>query len=255
MARNLPDTDQSFSRFGRKPEHRILWSSKTASEAVKVAPGVKGFFSRFANQNGRSFPWRATNVSSFHLLLAEVLLVQTKAEDVVAVWSQLVRKYPTPPALSRARSESLVRLLRPLGLQNQRAKSLVAISKALGRDFDGRVPRSAEALLSIPHIGLYTASAVGCFAFGKRVPIVDANVLRVLGRIHGAKPGADLRRSREIWTFAWALLPNKNCAVHNYGILDFSSKVCTAKQPRCDSCPLNQVCDFGRKRLAGIQSG
>jgi endonuclease III len=111
----------------RKPEHRIFWSSKAVSGTVRVARGLRGFFGRFASDTPRAFAWRAKSVSSFHLLLAEVLLVQTKAEDVAVVWPQLRRKYPTPAALSRARRGSLAKLLRRLGLQNQRAKSLVAI--------------------------------------------------------------------------------------------------------------------------------
>jgi A/G-specific adenine glycosylase len=113
---------------------------------------------------------------------------------------------------------------------------------------------SVEALLSIPHMGLYTASAVACFVFGKRVPIVDANVLRVLERITGTKTGRDLRRAREAWPLAWAMLPARDCAMHNYGILDFASKVCTSRDPNCLECPLSSACSFGRERLAGLRS-
>ena len=182
--------------------------------------------------------------------MAEVLLVQTKAEDVAVIWPQLVRKYPTPAALSRARVSSLVKLLRPLGLQNQKAKSLVTISRVLQQDFGGRVPRTTEALLSIPHLGLYIAAAVGCFAFGERLPIVDANVLRVLGRVQGMETGGDLRRSPDIWSLAWKLLPKKNCKLHNYGILDFAATVCMAEGPRCESCGLNGHCAFYRNLIS-----
>src|SRR6266567_6235658 len=101
-----------------KPEHRILWSSQAAEKGVNVARGLRGFFSHFGNEERRTFAWRKKKVSMFHLLLAEVLLVQTKAEDVAVVWPQLVRKYPTPAALSGASIKSLVKLLRSLGLQN-----------------------------------------------------------------------------------------------------------------------------------------
>lgn len=238
-----------------KPEHRILWSSRAATADLKIADSLRRFFTRFASKNRRSFPWRRKKLPSFHLLVAEVLLVQTKADDVALVWRQLVRKYPTPVALAGARRKDLVRILRPLGLQNQRARSLIAISKSLVRDFGGRVPKSPVALLSIPHIGLYTTAAVGSFAFGKRLPIVDANVLRVLGRIHGNKPGRDLRRSQKIWSLAWALLPEKNFSEHNYGILDFAAMICTPRNPRCVSCPLRQTCFFGRQRLVSLQGG
>ena len=254
MARNSVGKRQSFSQSARKPEHRILWSSKAAVAKVKAAGGLQGFFAHFADENLRVFPWRTKHVAAFHLLLAEVLLVQTKAEDLAVVWGKSLDRYPTPRALSRARSARLVKLLRPLGLQNQRAQSLVAIGKALSRSFGGRVPRSSQALLSIPHIGLYTAAAVGCFAFGERLPIVDANVLRVLGRIHGIKAGADLRRERAIWALAWAILPRKNPRMHNYGLLDFAAQICTSKRPRCACCPLNQNCCFGREYLAGVRT-
>jgi len=233
-----------------KPEHRILWSTQAAAKDAKVARGLRGFFGRFADEKRRTFAWRKKKVSSFHLLVAEVLLVQTKAEDVAVVWPQLVRKYQTPAAFSRASAKNLVKLLRPLGLQYQRAKSLITISRAILQNFGGRVPRSKEDLLSIPYIGLYTAAAVQCFAFGERLPIVDANVLRVLGRIHGIEGGRDLRRSKEIWSLAWALLPKANCQDHNYGILDFASTVCTSKCPHCEACQLKRVCAFYVKGLS-----
>src|SRR6266436_2969098 len=115
MARNSRRGDQSFSPSARKPEHRILWTSKAAGGTAKPARGLRRFFTRFAKDKFRVFPWRKKKVSSFHLLLAEVLLVQTRAEDVAVVWPQLVHKYPAPDVLSKARSASLVKLLRPLG--------------------------------------------------------------------------------------------------------------------------------------------
>ena len=174
-------------------------------------------------------------------------MVQTKAEDVAVVWPQLVSKYPTPSALSNAKNASLARLVRPLGLQVSegeipRGDREISLSK-----FQRRHSQVGLAeLLSIPHVGLYTATAMGCFAFDERVPIVDANILRVLGRIHGIKFGPDLRRAREAWVLAWATLPKTNPGLHNYGLLDFAAQVCTVKRPKCESCPLSKACRFGR---------
>lgn len=250
MIHKLRDTNRSFSRYARKPEHNVFWLSRNASAKVRPPVSLRGFFARFAKIHFRAFPWRSRHVSPFHLLLAEVLLIQTKADDVASVWPRLIRRYPTPSALAKARTRSLVLLLRPLGLQNQRAKSLKAIAREVSCRFGGHVPQSVEALLSIPHLGLYTATAVACFVFDERVPIVDANVLRVFERITGRKKGRDLRRARAAWQLAWALLPLTNCAMHNYGILDFSSKICTAREPNCLECPLNHSCFFGRRHLA-----
>jgi A/G-specific adenine glycosylase len=250
MASNSRPTERFSSPFARKAERKILWSSKVAAGGAVPAAGLREFFVRFAKQNLRVLPWRASGVSPFHLLLAEVLLVQTKAEDVAVIWPKLIRKYPSPTALARARSRSLTKLLRPLGLQNQRTRSLVTIARTLSLRFAGRVPRSVDELLLIPHVGLYTAAAVGCFAFGERLPIVDANVLRVLGRIHGVNMGADLRRTFEAWSLAWSILPRRDPKLHNYGLLDFAARVCTVRRPLCESCTLHHTCHFGRGYLA-----
>jgi A/G-specific adenine glycosylase len=204
---------------------------------------------RYARKHIRVLPWRRRSIEPFYLLLAEVLLVQTRAEAVARIWPTLVKKYPGPEALARAKTPSLIKLLKPLGLQKQRASSIRNISNTLITRFGGTVPETVCLLLSIPHVGLYTAAAVASFRFGERLPIVDANVLRVLGRITGMQAGKDLRRSPGIWAFAWAILPRKNCRLHNYGLLDFASGTCKARRPLCPFCPLNQVCVYGRQRF------
>jgi A/G-specific adenine glycosylase len=210
---------------------------------------LKGFFTRFASSGLRSFPWREAAVTPFELLTAELLLVQTKAEDVARIWPTLIERYPSIQRLARARTHPLTRLLQPLGLQNQRARALKATSREIMARFDGDLPNSIPALLSIPHVGLYVACAVACFKYGQRVPIVDANVLRVFGRVMGIELGKELRRSPRVWHAAWGLLPEKNFALHNYGLLDFSAQVCRTKKPLCSSCPLIRNCAYGQETL------
>lgn len=196
-------------------------------------------------RSGRPFPWRRDRTTAFQLLIAEVLLRQTKADDVVPVWRELVRKYPTPLSLSRAGTLHLQRTLRCLGLHNQRAEALVKVAQHLLRKCAGRVPRTLQKLQAIPHVGQYTAAALACFKFGQRVPIVDANVMRVLGRIAGSNYGNDLRRNKKVWEHAWCILPIKDFKLHNYGILDFGAAICKPRKPSCPTCPLLSNCKFG----------
>jgi A/G-specific adenine glycosylase len=232
-----------------KPEHRIFWNARVDGEPPITATLLKKFFVRYARAHPRPLPWRAPGTSSFELLIAELLLVQTKAEDVAEVWRELIKRYPSADRLARAQTRSLTTFLRPLGLQNQRARALKVLSRAVVERFDGRLPRSIPDLLSLPHIGLYVACAVACFSYGERVPIVDANVLRVFGRIAGIDPGRELRRSPKVWNAAWGILPRKNdCILHNYGVLDFAAKICKARLPLCQSCALNKVCAYARTR-------
>jgi len=222
--------------------HDVFWNSLYSSVHAPPPPGLQGFFEVYSRVSFRRFLWRGKHVSPFHLLLAEILLKQTKAEDVARIWPTLIARFPTPAKLSKARESALVDILRPLGLQRQRAAALRKLAHALVAKFGGRVPNKMEALLSLPTVGLYAAAAVCCFKFGQRVPIVDANVLRVFSRFTGTKLGRDLRRSERAWIIAWSLLPRGNYARHNYGILDFAAEVCSTV-PHCSSCPLKRKCD------------
>jgi A/G-specific adenine glycosylase len=240
-----------------QPEHRIFWTARAASEVPESIAMLRGFFARYAKNSQRLFPWRKPGIPPFELLAAELLLVQTKAEDVARVWPTLIARYPSPERLARAQTRYLTRLLQPLGLQNQRARALKELSLAIVKRFGGDVPQSMPELLSLPHVGLYVASAVSCFNHGRRVPIVDANVIRVFGRIIGVDAGKELRRCPKIWETAWGLLPTKNFARHNYGLLDFAAQVCRTRAPLCSSCQLNATCAYGRTTLkpdAGDQS-
>lgn len=228
------------------PAYRMLCRSRESSVDEILHPRIGDrFFVKYGRNSCRDFPWRDKRISAFHLLLAELLLKQTKAESVVPVWKNLVRNHPTPKALAVARRSKLEKLLLPLGFQRQRAANLKRLSQTLVLRFNGSVPSDIRLLLSLPGIGLYTATALACFKFGDRVPIVDANVLRVFSRLYGDNLGKDLRRSEKAWAFAWNALPLENWQLHNYGILDFAAQLCSAR-PKCASCPLRDICAFAR---------
>lgn len=235
-----------------KSEHRVYWTSRKAGGLPEALHKLKGFFVRYARGHSRDFPWRHPDTNPFHLLIAELLLAQTKAEDVAKIWPQLVSRYGTPASLAEAPLDSLISLLQPLGLHRQRARALINVGRAICDA--GEVPNSVDRLLTIPHVGLYAATATASFAFHRRVPIVDANVVRVFDRIIGIKGERELRRRGDVWNLAWAILPQKNADLHNYGLLDFAAKICTPRAPRCEQCRLNAMCSYGRSYLRSAQS-
>ena len=231
-------------------EHRVYWNSQQNAVLPVSLRRLKGFFTRYARKHLRDFPWRQSGRDPFHLLLAELLLVQTKAEDVARLWPQLIRRYRTPARIAAASPNALVQLLRPLGLQRQRGRALTRVARVLVDNYASKIPRTVECLLSLPHVGLYVATAVACFAFHRRVPIVDANVVRVLDRITGVHGVHELRRRLDVWKLAWALLPRKAAALHNYGLLDFAAMTCTSRAPRCSTCNLVSICAYGQRQLS-----
>ena len=210
-----------------------------------------GFFANWFKIHGRSFPWREEDVSPFGILVAEVLLKQTRAEMVAGVWPSLCRKYPDAASLESASSEVLHHHISCLGLGHQRVKALRQLSVAINKA--GSLPTNPTDLMKLPHVGMYSAHAVACFAFGHRVPIVDLSIVRVLSRLAGIEPPSDIRRAPEIWEIAQTLLPDKEVKEHNYGLLDFAADMCKARAPRCGECPVAPNCAHSRHLRIGGQ--
>ena len=234
------------TRVSGAAQLRLLFDSQTTKVWNVHREYLRRFFWRYYDENGRCFPWRRKRTSAFALLVAETLLKQTKATDVLPVWAGLLDIYSTPASLARARQTTLLRMLEPLGLQHQRSVALVSMAKAIVAEFSGRVPRTIDDLLDLPYVGLYSACALASFRYKTRVPIVDANILRIFSRLTGDNFGKDLRRNHEVWALAWAILPRKHFVEHNYGLLDFSALVCAAQNPKCSRCPLRTRCVYGQ---------
>ena len=203
-----------------------------------------GFFVDWYKERGRSFPWREEGTSPYGLLLAEILLKQTRAEVVATVWPTLVRRYPSVSDLERADPEMLYDHISCLGFGRQRTTALRKLSAALQET--GGIPTRASELMKLPHVGVYSAHAVACFAFGGRVPVVDLSIVRVLTRLAGIEPPTDIRRASEVWEIARALLPDEEVKEHNYGLLDFAAGMCKARSPRCNECLVSPSCAYAR---------
>ena len=217
---------------------------------MKVPPG---FFADWFKTRGRWFPWREEDVSPFGILLAEVLLKQTRAEMVAEVWPALSRKYPDAASLECASPEMLYQEISCLGFGRQRVTGLRQLSTAINKA--GVLPTRPAELMKLPYVGIYSAHAVACFAFGHSVPVVDLSTIRVISRLEGFEPPTDIRRAPEVWKIAQSLLPDKEVKEHNYGLLDFAADMCKARSPSCDECPVSHSCTHARHlALAGVKS-
>lgn len=209
----------------------------------------RNFFADWHANHGREYPWRVSGIEPFHTLITEMLLRQTRAGGVALIWPDLIKKYGSPNALIEESSEALITFLKPLGFGVQKTDSLKLASSWILAKESGKVPSIRERLLRIPHVGQYVANATLSFAFGKRIEIVDTNVLRLFSRYFGLKLKPDIRRAPEAWKIARKLLPRSKgtVRVHNYGILDFTADICKPIGPKCGICPLSRKCSFYRE--------
>jgi A/G-specific adenine glycosylase len=187
----------------------------------------------------RDLPWRRPGVSAWQILVSEFMLQQTPVARVEPVWLDWVARWPTPSSTAAASAAEVLRAWGKLGYP-RRAKRLHECATVIASDFDDVVPSDVDILLTLPGIGAYTARAVACFAYGKRVPVVDTNVRRVVSRVvHGRADSPP--SSRDLGDVA-ALLPDDADAPRlSIALMELGATVCTARTPRCGMCPLS-VC-------------
>ena len=194
----------------------------------------------------RDLPWRR---AAFHdefgawgVLVSEFMLQQTPVTRVIPHLEAWLARWPTPAEMAMASTADVVQQWANLGYP-RRALWLHRAAIEVTARHGGIVPRDVDALLALSGIGDYTARAVAVFAYGDRHPVVDTNTRRVLARaIEGrAHPAPPSRRDLELMD---SLLPSglPEAAVFNAAMMELGATVCTARSPRCESCPLASTC-------------
>ncbi len=198
----------------------------------------------------RDLPWRRPGVSAWQILVSEFMLQQTPVARVEPIWLAWIARWPTPSATAAAGAADVLRAWGKLGYP-RRAKRLHECATVIATEHDDVVPDDVDMLLTLPGIGAYTARAVACFAYGKRVPVVDTNVRRVIARaVHGLHD-AGSPSARDLGDAA-ALLPDDETApLFSVALMELGATVCTARAPRCGVCPLRH-CEW---RARGFPAG
>lgn len=197
----------------------------------------------------RSFPWRETD-DPYRLLMAEVMLHRTQVRQVLPVYEQFVVLFPDVRAAAHASRDAIHEVMRPLGL-HWRIDLVGEMAKEILGRFRGRVPSDRDALLSLPGVSDYIASAVRCFSFGLDDALVDTNTVRVVGRVFGLPTKPSSRRNSRFRELLGALLDRDRPSDYNYALLDLAHLVCLSRRPpECERCPLLPSCVTGAAALA-----
>lgn len=197
--------------------------------------------------NGRNFYWRIHFLKPWEWLLLEQLLKKTKAETVDMYYEDIVKKYASPHDVLLVDLDILQNDLKKLGLYKQRSIALKKISGYLETNYNGIVPVDLQLLYNIPYVGVYSANAIWCFGYGKKVPIVDVNSARIISRFFGITIPKDLRNMPFI-EYCSKLVPNENFIAYNYGLLDFGASICKSK-PMCKICDIQNKCTYYISKL------
>jgi A/G-specific adenine glycosylase len=170
------------------------------------------------------------------------MLQQTPVVRVLPAWIRWMERWPAPADLAAEAPGEAIRMWERLGYP-RRALRLHAAAVAMVERHGGEVPSSSAELLALPGVGAYTAAAVASFAFGGRHAVLDTNVRRVFARIvSGTRyPPPSLTAAETV--LAESLLPDGVSAPRwAVATMELGALVCTARTPRCDVCPVSDLC-------------
>jgi A/G-specific adenine glycosylase len=212
---------------------------------ISANPAAHAAFFRRAllawyRKHGRDLPWRRTR-DPYAILVSEFMLQQTQVATVIPYYSEWMRRFPNFTALAAASEHEVLHAWQGLGYY-ARARNLRATAIAVTEKHGGSFPRSPDAIQSLPGIGRYTANAVATFAFNQSVPIVEANIARLLARVLDLQIPIDTSEGRAaLWAEATALLPHREPGIHNSALMDLGARVCGSR-PKCEICPVKKFC-------------
>ena len=185
--------------------------------------------------------------NAWELLVATILSAQCTDERVNKVTPGLFAKYPTVQDVANASQDELANDIRSTGFFNNKSKSLIGAARKILSDYNGKVPRSMEQLLTVPGAARKTANVVLGTAYGiASGVVVDTHVQRISLRLDLTKNDDPVKIEQDLMK----VLPQDRWILFSHQVIHFGRQICIARKPRCASCPLDPLCYAKDKTLA-----
>jgi len=170
------------------------------------------------------------------------MLQQTTVAAVEPRYREWMRRFPTLRDLAQATEQEVLSAWQGLGYY-ARARRLHAAARSIVQDHGGLIPKSEEALLSLPGIGTYTAAAIMAFAHDRPAAVLDTNIARVLARWSNQRTPVDSAAGRkELARAASAFAGRRSARKTVSALMDLGAMICRPKNPGCNACPLRPTC-------------
>lgn len=201
-----------------------------------VKPLVKWF-----QENARELPWREGK-DPYKIWLSEIMLQQTKIEVVKNYYLRFIEEIPNIQDLASVEEEKLLKLWEGLGYYN-RVRNLKKAAIVVKENYQGKMPKTYQELITLPGIGEYTAGAIASIAYNEKIVAVDGNVLRVISRVIGSKQDVLLPNTKkEITQILKEIMPEQS-GNFNEGLMELGERICIPNgQPLCEKCPIYRYC-------------
>lgn len=195
---------------------------------------------RWYHRHKRGLPWRKTH-DPYKIWVSEIMLQQTTVSTVIPRYERWVEVFPDILSLARASSRKVLKEWEGLGYYN-RARNLHASAKIMCLEHHGRIPRDPLIVRKLPGFGPYTTGAVLSIAYQERIPIIDANVRRVIMRVLALPGKADTKQDKRIYQFLEDVMPSRSAGNFNQALMELGALICDQRKPLCLQCPLKSLC-------------
>lgn len=179
------------------------------------------------------------------LLVAAILAAQCTDALVNTVTPGLFKKYPDVEAFANADLIELESMVKPTGFFRNKAKAIIASAREISSDYDGKVPGTIDELVGLSGVGRKTANLIVGVAYHKPAIIVDTHVKRVTKRLGFTDNGDPTKIEFELRD----ILPESEYTHFNHIIVFHGRAICKAPTPKCEICPILELCPFGKERM------
>ena len=236
MIRNSEKLHSALFSWWRKHGRILPWRAKNVEARKELNSSVllrEQEFEYYFDTNVKRDPYR--------VVVSEIMLQQTQVDRVLEKYLTWMKKWPRIEDLAKTTLSEVIIEWKGLGY-NRRARFLWLLAKEIVEKRKGEWPVIEVELMKLPGIGRYTARAVMSFSFGGEVGVIDTNVKRIFQRLRFEKLKAE-QHEKVFFELADQILPNGLADPWNQALMDFGALVCSAKNPRCEKCPLEGMCE------------
>lgn len=221
------------------------------SVIITNRPLVRKWLMRWFQSSQRDLPWR-TSRDPYAIWVSEVMLQQTQVKTVIPYFLRFVNRFPTIRDLAQADEQDVLRVWEGLGYY-RRARHMHQAAQELVIRHRGVFPKRPEELSQLPGFGRYTVGAVLSQAFDQCLPVVDANVARVLCRLFAWQSELESKETQDwLWETARTLLPKQHPGDFNQALMELGQTICRPGRPDCLLCPLRDLCQGNARGKASV---
>lgn len=182
--------------------------------------------------------------NEFQLLVMAILAAQESDKKVNKTAKRLFQKWKTPREFAVLDIETLASEIREIHWNHQKAKWIINCCRKLLELYEGRVPDDVDKLVKLPGVGRKTANMIVGGAFKKPAIIADRHFIRVANRLGLTKEKAPDKVEKDLAK----KIPKKYWLELSLLLITHGKRICTAKKPKCEECPLKDICEYYRER-------